>query len=90
MFVLKTKRQKNRKPGPEQRKTDQVVFSKDIDDDNVYVVSRSADGSWTQPARLPVQIAQGENSPSVEANGAEAFIIRIGSTDTKQWLLKPE
>ena len=67
-----------------------IVFSKDIDDANVYVVSRSADGSWTQPARLPVQIAQGDNGSSVEANGAGAFIIRIGSTDTNQWLLNPK
>ena len=64
-----------------------IAFSNELGNDGVYVISRSADGSWTRPERLPVQISTGEDDPSVNATGGGAFIIRAGYMNTKEWVL---
>jgi len=66
-----------------------IAFSKDDDDEHVYVITRSSDGSWTRPAQLPIRIAKADTDASVSATSGGAFIIRIGSTDTKEWVLNP-
>lgn len=67
-----------------------IVFSKDDDYEHVYVISRSLDGAWTRPAQLPIPIAKGDTDASVSAASGGAFIIRIGSTNTKEWVLNPK
>lgn len=67
-----------------------IAFSMDDDSkaDGVYVVSRTAGGVWTRPARLHPRV-RNVGEASVEAAGGGAFIIRTGATDTREWVLTP-
>ena len=67
-----------------------IVFSKDDDYEHVYVISRSSDGRWTRPAQLPIGIAKNDTDASVSATSGGAFIIRIGSMNTTEWMLNPQ
>lgn len=63
-----------------------IVLTKDAG--GVYVLSRSADGSWTRPNLLHPSL-RGRNDVSIEAAGDGAFVIRTGSDNTREWLLRP-
>jgi len=58
------------------------------DGGGVYVLSRSAEGKWTR-ARLLVSKFSGLDGISIEATRNGEFIVRAGSEDTKEWLLRP-
>jgi hypothetical protein len=55
----------------------------------VYVLSRSANGKWTQ-ANLLHQSLRDRNDVSIDAAGDGTFVIRTGSEDTREWVLRPE
>lgn len=70
-----------------------IVVAKD--GGGVYVLSRSADGKWTQPALLDPTLTK-HNDVSISATGKGAFVIRTDSSwgeaelaKTKEWLLQP-
>jgi hypothetical protein len=54
----------------------------------LYVLSRSADGKWTRPSLVAPKFS-GLDGVSIEPAGHGAFIVRAGSEDTKEWLLRP-
>lgn len=55
----------------------------------VYVLSRSADGRWTRPVLLHSRL-RGRHDVSVVAANGGTFMIRTGSDDTREWLLRPQ
>lgn len=63
-----------------------IAFSKD---DRVYVLSRSEQGGWTRAARLHPRLRK-ELDVSVEAAEGGAFIIRTGTANTREWVLRPQ
>jgi hypothetical protein len=63
-----------------------IVVARDAG--GVYVLSRSADGKWTRPSGLAAKLS-GLDGVSIEATDSDAFIIRAGGEDTKEWLLRP-
>ena len=64
-----------------------IVLAQDAG--GVYVLSRSADGKWTRPSLLLARLS-GLDGVSIEPTQNGSFIVRAGSEDTKEWLLRPE
>ena len=63
-----------------------IVLARDAG--GVYVLSRSADGKWMRPSLLHPGL-RGRYDVSIEATGSNTFIIRTGSNQTREWLLRP-
>lgn len=57
-------------------------------DGGVYALSRTAEGKWTRPSLLVKKLSV-LAGVSVEATKNGAFIVRAGSENAKEWLLRP-
>ena len=62
-----------------------IVLAKESE--GLYVLSRSADGKWTRPSLLVAKLS-GLDGLSIE--GTKNGVLRAGSEDTKEWLLRPK
>ncbi len=63
-----------------------VAFSKE---DGVYVASRSDGAVWARATRLNPGVT-GNCDVAVEATEGGTFVLRTGSENTKEWVLRPE
>lgn len=63
-----------------------IILAKD---NGVFVLSRLANATWTRPVLLPPSLNK-SNDVSIAAAKGGAFIVRIGSDNTREWLLRAE